>query len=101
MRQKGTTSALKCTQSEMEGKEMHSIHTVEQKKRETLPVASSGLVAAITGECGSKMRNVKTFPTGKEEMNIQCQMPMGLLSTCAGTWLFFTKIETVKTIVSN
>lgn len=47
------------------------------------------------------MWNVKTFPTGKGEMNIQCQMPMGLLSICADTWLFFTKIATVKTIMSK
>lgn len=47
------------------------------------------------------MWNAKTFPTGKEEMNIQCQMPMGLLSISAGTYLFSTKMETVKTIVSK
>lgn len=47
------------------------------------------------------MWDAKTFPTGKEEMNIQCQMPIGLLYICTGIQLFFTKMETVKTIVSK
>lgn len=40
---------------------------------------------------GVQKWNAKTFPTGKEEMNILCQMPMGLLNVCVGTWLFFKK----------
>lgn len=43
----------------------------------------------------------KNSPTDKEEMNIQCQMPKGLLFICAVPLSILMKMETVKTIVSK